>query len=65
MLGIIEIVVGVIGCIAALTFGIVRLVKSPSGWNFSKSASLRWTIFMGIALVLGIALIISVSCLKR
>lgn len=57
MLGIVEIVIGVIGCIAALTFGTVRLVRNLSGWNFSKAASVRWTIFMIIALVLGVALI--------
>lgn len=57
MLGIIEIIIGVIGCVAALAFGVIRVVKNPRGWNFSKAASIRWIIFMALSFMLGVALI--------
>ncbi|GEM_PF-5508827 len=58
MLGIIEIIIGTVGCVAALSLGIIRIARNPKGWNFSKAASIRWAIFMALSFMLGTTLIV-------
>ena len=58
MIGIIEICIGAVVLLAALIFGIVRIVKTPKGQRFTKAAFTRWLIFTIIGSAGGIALIV-------
>lgn len=58
LVGIIELVIGCVVTLAGLVTGLIRLIKNPTGWNFSKAAFIRYLIFMLIAIVGGVALII-------
>ncbi len=57
MLGIIELSIGIIVALVSFVLGVVRIVKSPSGWNFSGAAKTRYLIFMIIGILAGAALI--------
>lgn len=56
--GIIELVIGIVVTLAGLVTGLIRLIKNPYGWNFSKAACIRYAIFMVIAIFGGVSLII-------
>lgn len=53
-----ELIIGILVCLAALVFGILRIAKTPNNYNFSKKANQRYLIFTIIALTGGIALIV-------
>lgn len=58
MLGIIELSIGIIIALVSVILGAVRIIKSPSGWNFSGAAKTRYLIFTIIGILAGIALIV-------
>lgn len=58
MLGIIELSIGIIIALVSVVLGAVRIIKSPSGWNFSGAAKTRYLIFTIIGILAGIALIV-------
>ncbi|MBO6262255.1 MAG: hypothetical protein J6N95_06595 [Bacilli bacterium] len=58
MFGIIEICIGAVILLAALIFGIVRMVKTPKGQRFTKAALTRWLILTIIGSAGGVALIV-------
>lgn len=58
LVGVIELVIGFVVTLAWLVTGLIRLIKNPSGWNFSKAAFIRYLIFMLIAIVGGVSLIV-------
>ena len=57
MLGIIELSIGIIIALVSVVLGAVRIIKSPSGWNFSGAAKVRYLIFTIIGALAGAALI--------
>ena len=57
MLGIIELSIGITIAIVSVVLGAVRIIKSPSGWNFSGAAKTRYLIFAIIGALAGAALI--------
>ena len=57
MLGIIELSIGIIIALVSVILGVVRIVKRPSGWNFSGAAKTRYLIFTIIGALAGAALI--------
>lgn len=58
LVGIIEVIIGCVVTLAGLVTGLIRLIKNPYGWNFSKAACIRYAIFMVIAIFGGVSLII-------
>lgn len=58
MLGIYEVVIGGLGVLFGIAYGIYRLVKNPKGYNFSEKDATRWSVFMAACLVLGAALLV-------
>ena len=58
MLGIIELTIGITIVLVSVVLGAVRIIKSPSGWNFSGAAKTRYLIFAIIGILAGIALIV-------
>ena len=57
MLGIIELSIGIIIALISIVLGVVRIIKSPSGWNFSGAAKARYLIFTIVGALAGAALV--------
>lgn len=58
MIGIIEIIIGVIVFLVSFVYGLIRIINNPRGYNFSANAFKRWLFFALLGVVGGLALII-------
>lgn len=58
MVGIIEIITGLIILVVGAVLGGIRIFNVPRGWNFSGAACKRYLVFTLAALAGGIALIV-------
>ncbi len=58
MIGFIEIIIGFIVLLPSIVFGLIRIINSPRGYNFSASAVQRWLFLTIPGVVGGLALIL-------
>jgi EamA domain-containing membrane protein RarD len=55
---IIMLIIGIIVLVVVAVFGIIRIIKTPNGQNFTKSAKMRWAFLTAVGAIGGIALIV-------